>query len=138
MVRLPRAIVNCVCFVGSRRPDGTVLYRGTAFLLARHIPGQSTRMLGYAITARHVDAPLLPPVSNDGGHAALVLPLAERVEHAVTDEMDCSAFFRDGWLQGQTPQVAIRVSFAKVQSAVRQRTSGIGYFAGRDSTGRFD
>jgi hypothetical protein len=55
MLKLPKEVVNCVGFIGSRGLRGVVL-RGTAFLLTRPIQSMRDRQayITFFVTARHV------------------------------------------------------------------------------------
>lgn len=88
LMRVPEEIRKCVCFVGYRMHDGTEMFAGTAFFVARRIDG-TDRALSYVVTARHVidgirdlglDQVLLR-VNSKAGARWLEYPISEWVMH---------------------------------------------------------
>jgi len=51
---IPDDIRKCVGFIGYQKPDGTVLFAGTVFFVARKMDTIPDRAFVYAVTARHV------------------------------------------------------------------------------------
>ena len=53
-MQIPDEIRKCVCFAGLQKANGTISLAGTAFFMARPLDSMPGRMMGYAVTAKHV------------------------------------------------------------------------------------
>lgn len=103
-MKVPTAIRKCVCFVGSRRLDGVVVPRGTAFFFARPLSTWPDRYLGFLITARHV----IDGVRKSGQQ--LCLRLTVKTEPTFSAWVDVPL---DDWVAHPDPTVDAAVMFMK-------------------------